>query len=661
MAESSTSEQLSSAAPTTVHGLVPEQGRRSMLGLYGPYKAAMSLGVVILLITNGCALLLPSLINESIELIEGSFTGESMLRFFGVTTPGVGAVVTAIIGLAIVGGLARVASRVVLFNIGRDVEREIRAALFSHLSTLSPTYFGANTTGDLMSRMTNDINNVRLMTGFALLNLFNAAIIFVGTLPLLFRLDVKVALLTLIPFPLVMGAAQILSRTMYKRVRDNQEALGALTGHLQENLAGQQVVRAFSQEEGEQARFAVVNEAAFDASMRLAMIRTVFFPLMGLMSALGIAIALYAGGAAVVEGRLGVGDIVEFNTRLLQLTWPAIAMGFTLSVYQRGRAGLSRINEVFSAQPDVVDGDHGGEVSGRVVADKLTVTYPKAKKPALKDLSFTVEPGQVIGLVGRNASGKSTVVRAVARMLPLAPDTLLIDDVCVTRWKLADLRSKVAVVTDDGFLFSATLRENLTFARPDATDEEVEDVLVTADLARDVAGFPDGLKTIVGERGVTLSGGQKQRVALARALLARPRVLVLDDSLSAVDAETEANIVSALRSGKFGAGGAPPTLIVISHRLSAVREADEIVVLEEGEVLERGTHDALLEHNGRYADLWGREQLLKKLRAEAGIADPSVDESVDLEEHRRAEEDAADATDDDDADSVESEGGEGAS
>jgi ATP-binding cassette subfamily B multidrug efflux pump len=630
MADSSEGQQKTSAAPPTVHGLVPEQGKRTMLGLYGPYKGAMTVGVVILLVTNACALLLPSLINESIELIEGSFTGTSILSVFGVATPAVSSVVTAIIGLAIVGGVARVASRVVLFNIGRDVEREIRGALFSHLSTLSPTYFGKNTTGDLMSRMTNDINNVRLMTGFALLNLFNAAIIFVGTLPLLFRLDVKVALLTLIPFPLVMGAAQILSRSMYRRVRANQEALGALTGHLQENLAGQQVVRAFSQEEGEEARFAVVNEQAFDASMRLAMIRTVFFPLMGLMSALGIAIALYAGGSAVVEGRLGVGDIVEFNTRLLQLTWPAIAMGFTLSVYQRGRAGLSRINEVFAAQPDVVDGAHSGEVAGRVVADGLSVTYPGTKRAALKDLSFSVEPGRVLGVVGRNASGKSTLVRAIARMLPMAPDTLLIDDVCVTKWKLANLRSRVAVVTDDGFLFSATLRENLTFARPDATDAEVDEVLETADLARDVAGFPEGLQTIVGERGVTLSGGQKQRVALARALLASPRVLVLDDSLSAVDAETEANIVGALRSGRFGAGGTPPTLVVISHRLSAVREADEIVVLEEGEVLERGTHDALIAHNGRYADLWGREQLLRKLRAEAGLPEEGVDDAVDV-------------------------------
>lgn len=609
------------ADTVTVRGAAPAEGRRRFRDIFAPHGLAMAGGLAFLVVTNGLQLVLPRLINEGIDGVEGRSLEGSLLSRVGLASPTVTSVSVALIALALIAAVARVGSRVVLFNIGRDVERELREQLFSHLATLSPAWYGSNPTGDVMSRLTNDLTNVRLMAGFALLNVINALIIFVGTLPILFTLDPWVALAALTPFPLVIGLSQGMTRLMYRRTLENQEMLGRLTTAVQENLAGQQVVRAFSQQAAEEERFGQVNENAYQAAMRLALVRLVLFPLMGLMGALGIAITLYMGGRAVVDGRMSIGDVVEFNARLMQLTWPTIAMGFIISVYQRGKASLDRINGVFAARPDIVDGPFAGELAGRVKARGLTVSYPEALRPALEDVSFSVEPGQVLGVVGRNASGKSTLVRALARMRAVDRDQLFFDERDANDWRLDALNQGVAVVPDDGFLFSASLRDNLAFARPESSDDDVSWAVRVADLERDVSALPGGLDTLVGERGVTLSGGQRQRVALARALLAGPRVLILDDSLSAVDAETESRIVSSLRSGKLSATGqGAPALIIISHRLSAVRGADEIIVLEEGRVIERGTHEALLGHDGRYADLWGRELLLRALDDSAAAA-----------------------------------------
>ena len=577
--------------------------------------------MVILVVTNLIMLVLPRLTKEGIDLIEsGQVEGVSVLSRVGLS-PTVLTIAVTIIVMAIAGGAFRVLSRIVLFNVGRDVEHDLRRDLFAHLSMLSPTFYMKMSTGDVMSRLTNDLTNVRLMAGFALLNTMNAVIIFAGNLPLLFRIDWVIALFALLPFPLVMALAQLLAKAMYARTRKNQEALAALTTHVQENLSGQTVVRAFSQQDAERARFAQTNDDVYDAAMELAVIRLIMFPLMGLMGSLGVAITLYVGGRAVIDGRVTVGDISEFTQRLLMMTWPAIAFGFIVSVYQRGRAGLDRINEIFAERPDIVDGSHVAVVDGALRAENLTVRYPKAERAALHDVTFRLSKGGVLGVVGKSGGGKTTLVRALSRMLVVERGELYVDDVDINDWDLRSLASGrgaggIAVVPQDGFLFSATLRENLVFGRPDARDDEVEAALTIADLNRDIAAFPEGLDTLVGERGVTLSGGQRQRVSLARALLARPRLLILDDCLSAVDAETESNIVTALRSGDYlGAASTDAvTLVIVSHRLSAVRKAEEILVLEDGAVLERGTHDALLEQDGRYADLWGRERLLERLK-----------------------------------------------
>ena len=568
----------------------------------------MSLGSFWLLLTNLSAIAVPSLVNEGICLVEGQPATRPLWGLV-VDEPSVTGVAVVIAALAALGAVVRTASRVTLFNVGRDIERALRAGLFSHLATLSPTFYRQHAIGDLMSRLTNDLTNVRLLAGFALLNSLNAIIIFVMTLPLLLRIHAPVAVVSLLPFPLVILSSQLVSKAMFRRTRENQDAIGALSTSVQESLSGQEVVRGFSQEEAVERRFGVVNERVFVAAMRLAHVRLLMGPLMGLMGSLAVALALFFGGRAVVRGEMRVGDLVEINTRILQLTWPTIALGFVVSVWQRGKASLSRINDLLVVQPDIVDGAVQRTLQGKIELRGLTVQL--GDRQALSGVSLDIAAGSVIGFVGRNGSGKSTLVKALARLVPVERGAILLDDVDANDWHLQALHRGIGVVPEDGFLFSATLRENLAFGRPDASEEEVQIIVDLVDLRRDVDRFPQGLDTPVGERGVTLSGGQRQRVALGRALLARPRILILDDSLSAVDAETEQNIAGALREG-FGAA-APPTTLIISHRLSAVRHADQIIGLADGRIVEQGRHDELLARGGLYAALWGEQEKKERL------------------------------------------------
>lgn len=610
---------LDAAGAVTVLGRPPASGGRTLSALFKPQTSTMLLGFFWLAITNLCSLAVPGLVNLGIDLVEGRKTTAPF------SLPGV---VAAIVVLALVGALVRTQSRIVLFSAGRDVERALRSDLYAHLATLSSTWFGKASTGDVMSRLTNDLTNIRLLFGFALLNAINGIIVTVVTLPLLLLLDVKVALISLIPFPLVIVASQLVSKTMFRRTKENQEAIGALSTVVQESLAGQMVVRAFSQEDAVVTRFAKKNDDVFDASMRLAKIRLLMGPLMGLMGSFAIAAALWSGGAAVADGRMTIGDVVEMNTRLLQLTWPMIALGFTMSVFQRGKASLARINELLLARPDVVDGgtrrsDAG--LTGKLVIKDLVVEVGADKKRAVDGVSVDVAAGSFLGVVGKNGSGKSLVLKAIARQLPVARGQIVIDDVDVNDWHLSALRRApggIAVVPEDGFLFSQTIKENLTFGATDVSDADVDAIVDLVDLRRDIERFPQGLQTMVGERGVTLSGGQRQRVALGRALLARPSILLLDDCLSAVDVETEQNIIRALQAGAAlkagGAGGASkaatPTVIMVSHRLSALRVADQIIGLQEGRVVESGTHTELLEKHGLYATLWGQLQKMEALK-----------------------------------------------
>jgi len=594
----------------TVLGALPSGGPQTLLGLFRPRAPDMLRGFGWLAATNVCALAVPRLVSMGIDLVEGR----------AVTWPVVGGaptaatIVIAIAVLAVIGAVVRTASRVVLFSAGRDVEQALRRQLFAHLGTLSGSYYGRQSIGDLMSRMTSDLTNIRLLSGFALLNAVNALLVVVVTLPVLFSIDATIALLALAPFPAVIVLSQVVSKRMFHRSRENQESIGKLSTVVQESLAGQLVVRALSQEDAVAARFGAQNDDVYRTSMRLARIRMFLGPIMGLMGSLSIAIALYAGGAGVIAGRISIGDVVEINTRILQLTWPMIAVGFTMSVWQRGQASLKRINEVLAARPDVIDGAHrraeGARLDGAVSVRGLTLELGAPPRRVLNDVTLDIGAGRFVGIVGKNGSGKTLLLKAIMRQLPFARGVVAIDGTDANDWHLTSLRDApggIGVVPEDGYLFSATLRENLAFGAPAGiSDAEVDAVIDLVDLRRDVERMPDGMRTLVGERGVTLSGGQRQRVALGRALLARPAILLLDDSLSAVDTETEANIIAALR--RMQGEAKPPTIIMVSHRLSVLRGADEIVSLTDGAIVERGTHDALMQQGGLYATLWGEEE-----------------------------------------------------
>jgi ATP-binding cassette subfamily B multidrug efflux pump len=605
-------------ASVTVLGRSPSSGPRTLGQLFVPQARAMLTGLIWLVLTNACALTVPRLVNIGIDLVEGRPTSWPL-----PVSPSLAAVAAGIIALAIVGAVVRTMSRVVLFNAGRDVEQDLRRHLFGHLGCQALPYFGKHTTGDLMSRLTNDLTNIRLLSGFALLNALNGVIIVGITLPILLAIDVKVTVIALVPFPLVIVLSQAVSRRLFLRTKENQESIGRLSSLVQEALAGQLVVRALSQEDAVVERFAARSDDVYASSMRLARMRIIMGPLMGLMGSLSIGLALWAGGEAVVSGRVGIGDVVEINTRIFQLTWPMIAIGFTLSVWQRGKASLVRINELLAARPEVVDGAHRRQAPrllGRIAIEQVGVRRGEPPRRVLDGVSLVIEPGSFVGVVGRNGSGKSLLLKAIARQFDVEDGAVLIDDVDVKGWHLRGLRQApggLAVVPEDGFLFSATLRENLTFGVDHADDAEVEAIVDLVDLRRDVSRMPQGLATVVGERGVTLSGGQRQRVALGRALLAKPAILLLDDSLSAVDVETEQHIIESLRG--LAAQALRPTIVMVSHRLSVLRAADQIVGLEAGRVVEQGRHEALMNAGGLYATLWGEEERARALEAKAAF------------------------------------------
>jgi ATP-binding cassette, subfamily B, multidrug efflux pump len=588
------------AASHLVHvlGFKPAKGTISFRQLFRPYASWLFLGFIFLLATNAMTLMVPRIINIGVQVIEGkpaTMTIESVLIW--------------LFCLAILGALVRTLSRRTLFNVGRGIERDLRSLLFYHLSLLSSNFYEKHSVGNLMSHLTNDINNVRMFAGFAVLNLLNLVIVFSGSVPILIGINAAVAFACLLPFLLVIVSAQMLTGRMFHRAKEYQASIAKLTEHVQENLSGAAVVRVFHQERFEEKKFEKTNQDTYLAAKRVAKITSVMFPLTRMMGGLGIAVAFFVGGREVVLGRMSVGDYVEVNARLLQLSWPAISMGFILSVYSQSCASLSRINDLFEQPPLIIDGSHSDAPISMIETKNLSVRLEQHDRLALKNINVQLKRGRVVGVVGRSGSGKSTLVRILAREILCHQGQIFYNKVEGMQWKLEPLHRQIAVVSSEPFLFSASVRENITFAKIDASDTEIASVAEQVGLTEDIAGLPEGLDTMIGERGVMLSGGQRQRVALARALLVNAPVLLLDDCLSAVDSVTESKIVKTLRKKRDDI-----CLLIVSHRLSAIRHADEIVVLEKGQIVQRGRHEELLGQEQLYGALWGIEQLQKGIK-----------------------------------------------
>jgi len=580
--------------------------RQTLPGTLRPELGRIALGCLCLVGTNAFSLAIPWLLKQAIDALRG-------------LPPAVahGIVVRdaiAIIAFALVQGVIRTWSRIFIFDAGRNIEYGLRRDLFDHLTRLDPGFFRRHPTGDIMSRLTNDLGAVRMLFGPGLLNLLNTALVYATGLALLLKLSPRLTLLALIPYPLLLGAAKLASRHIHRASRAIQEQLGTMSTAIQEDLAGIAVIKHYALEESRQRAFRAVNDEYLNRALTLVRARGMLMPLFAMLGGVGTLIVLWAGGREVIAGRMSVGSLVAFNGYLVLLSWPTFALGWIIGIWQRGMAAWVRVRELLttkSAIADALDNAVPGTAANTPSIEVRDLSIVADGRPLLGGVSFVLPAGATLAIVGRTAAGKTTLVDAVLRMQEVAPGAVRIGGRDVTHIPLAELRGLIGYAPQDAFLFSATVADNIAFGirgEVDATarDERVRRAAEAAGLAPDVAVLPDGYQTLVGERGITLSGGQRQRVALARALAADPQILILDDSLSSVDAETERAILTRLRPILAGR-----TSVLISHRVAAVKDADQILVLDGGRVAESGTHAALLASGGLYASLY-REQLAQE-------------------------------------------------
>ncbi len=579
----------------TAYGIAVSHRGLSLFALLRPYTLKMILGALVLLLTNLIMVMLPSLVNLGVNLIGGEEPQVLNLWFMHWSFNHVQAVIALLIGLAISGAIIRTLSRILIFDVGRIVERDLRAHLLTHVSVLDDDFFAKHQVGEIMSHLTNDIANVRMMTGFAVLNILNIIIIFLFSIPLLLKIDSALALCALLPFPLVIIATRGLTKRMFEATKYYQERLGKMVNHVQENLGGAHVVRLFHQQEAEGLRFSKTNRNTFDAGIKLARLRVLMFPTMRLVIGFALTLILWVGGQAVLAGRITVGDFVEINARIMQLTWPAMSIGFVISIMSRGGASLARLNRLLNSIPRVMDG--ADQIQRIESIDVVGLDLKGSKQGAL---DFSLKAGQMLGLVGQSGSYKSTLLKSLYRRIPVAPGTIFFNHHDIVNIELRSLYEGIGVVNQEPFLFHKSIKDNIVLLKPEASLEEIEQVIALVKLDKDIKNFSDGIETIIGERGITLSGGQRQRVALARAMLAKRSLLILDDALSAVDADTEKHIILGIKASLKNS-----IVIIASHRLSAIKDADQIIVLEKGQVSARGQHEHLMKESPLYVELWG--------------------------------------------------------
>lgn len=577
-----------------------DEGRgpeRRIRDYFRRYWVSFALGIACLIITQAFALSVPQLLRIATDaLVTREIDGVKTAALW-------------LVAVSVLGALMRIASRVLIFNAGRRVEFDIRNDCFTHLQREAPSFYREMPLAQVMSRLVNDLTQVRLLLGPGLLNLTNTTLVYLVVIPLLFLTDPELAFFSLLPLPLLLLLGRVFARHMYNYSKEAQDRLGTLSARVQENLSGVMTVRAYRREDDERRRFLELNDRYLEVNLELARLRGVMFPLMGLAGAIGSVVVLYMGGHRIAAGTMSVGQFVQFSAYLAALTWPTIALGWMISLLQRGFASMDRVNDIFRAQPTIVDGAQApSPFAGRLVVQNLTYSHGEGSAPALQDVSFAVEPGEMVVIVGRTGSGKSTLLQGLARLLELPPGTVYLDGRDVTELPLEHVRRRLGYAPQDAFLFSRTLFENVAFGDPEATEERVREALRIAAFDTDVAAFPEGLDTVVGERGITLSGGQRQRATLARAILIDPEILLLDDTLSAVDTETETKILAALSEAKRGR-----TLIMATHRLACAAKADRILVFDEGRLIEQGSEPELLARGGVYAEMHRRQRLRQAL------------------------------------------------
>jgi ATP-binding cassette subfamily B multidrug efflux pump len=580
---------------------------RRLLPYVVRYRRAFALGLVCVVVTTAIQLLSPWILKHAIDDLTA-----------GVTRTKLGLYAALLLGIACFGGLFRYLMRRIMIGASRDIEYDMRNEFYARLQQMPLGYYQARRTGDLMSRATNDLNAVRMMIGPAIMYSANTIIVFVVAIILMLSIDVRLTLMALLPLPLVSVSVRYFGHAIHTRFEAIQAQLSDLSAVVQEALAGVRVVRAYRQEGHEVGRFRAANDEYVRRNRNLIRLQGMFYPSMTLFLGFGSLLVLWLGSREVMRGRITLGEFVAFNAYLVMLSWPMIAFGWVTNILQRGLASWKRMLEIIDAVPAISDGDvsdrgRQAPLNGRIEFRNLTMRFPGSELPVLHDVSFVIEAGETAAFVGSTGSGKSTLVSLLPRLHDAPPGTVFLDGIDVREIPLARLRASVGVVPQEPFLFSDSIRENIAFGVEDpgaSLQQRVEAAAAIARLDKDVEGFPRGYDTLVGERGITLSGGQKQRTAIARALMTDPRILILDDALSAVDTYTEEEILQRLRGVMR-----QRTSVIVAHRISTVRDADRIFVLDGGRIVERGTHEELVTRNGLYAGMYRKQLLEEELAA----------------------------------------------
>jgi ATP-binding cassette subfamily B protein len=566
------------------------------------YRSAYIWGGVCVLLMNTTWVLFPPIIGHAID----------DMRKTGVKLHTIGMLALMLLAVSVVKAIFQFLIRWVLIGASREIEFDLRNELFRHLEGLSHSFYQRTRTGEIMAKATNDLNAVRMLLGPGFMYTANTIVFTALALTFMLRISHRLTFYAFLPLPVVSIVIQYFGRRIHERFERIQAMFSDISARAQENFSGVRVIRAYVQEEAEIAGFETANREYINRSLKLVRLMGMLWPTLETMLGLAIVLVLWLGGREVVLGRITVGQFTAFNTYMVLLTWPVIALGWVVNIFQRGTASLVRIYQLMQEKPEITDSlmvkplPPGEELHGEIEFRNLTFSYNG--NAVLHGIDLRIPAGTSMAIVGPTGSGKTTLVSLIPRIYDAEPGSVLIDGRPIRDYALADLRRNIGFVPQETFLFSETVRENIAFGVPKASDVEIRWAAEAANIATDIEEFPEKYKTLVGERGITLSGGQKQRTAIARALIRNPRILILDDALSSVDTHTEDKILNHLRDVMRGR-----TTIFISHRVSTVRNADRIAVLHGGRIVELGTHDELLALNGYYTDLYNKQLLEEEL------------------------------------------------